>query len=192
MSLLARSGSARRERSKVGGVFARLGGMFRRGDSQSSSRQVSGGFGLAVLALLTLGSGYVAGNLLPWRGAQGLAIQPLAANGSSAHREPVTPGPIEDDSRALSKRFLVAAAYREKSMATAAARSLREQGIGPARALEFAADKDGPVFGLVVYFDNDQDRAPAQAALRQVRAPDDTFDYYRKTQKDWPLERVVR
>jgi hypothetical protein len=192
MSLLARSGSVRRERSKFGGFLARFGGVFRRKDGQGSSRSSSGGFALAVVALLTLGLGYVVGNLAPWRGAKGPSIQPLATSASSVQREPVAPGPIEDDARALSKRFLVAAAYREKAMATAAARSLREQGIGPARALEFAADKDGPVFGLVVYIDKDADRAPAQDALRQVRAPDDTFEHYRKTQKDWPLERVIR
>lgn len=199
MSLLSQRSNTRRSRSSGFGttmqkVFRRI---FRRADSPIMTRRRNSGAGLSltVVVLLLLSVGYVVGNaypftaFVPWRSGDDKALMPALSAGAAAPRsEPVAPGPLGDDGAPMTGICLIAAAYKDKALAMAAARNLREQGIGTARAIELAQQQngDGPLWGLVAYCKTKADELLLRTSLQQARSPDATFDHFRKTQNLWP------
>src|SRR5262249_61132245 len=114
----------------------------------------------------------------------------MRMNGNGG-RHGVAPGPV-DEEQPLAKNALVAAGYRNRAAALAAAHSLQAApGLENARIRE-TKDQYGPVWALLVYFEGSPARDAAAKALKDVKAPDETFEEFRKTFKDWPGETVVR
>jgi hypothetical protein len=70
--------------------------------------------------------------------------------------------------------------------------AVRSAGVLNARLREFQLKDSTVSYGLVVYFDGDEDRKAALAALQAVPAPDSTFDGFRKQTQGWPLVRELR
>jgi len=188
MSLLAQRGSSRRSRSGLlSDVVGTFGRWFRRSDAHAPRRRGTPSTAFAVVGLLALGVGYLAGNAFPWRAANA----DMRMNGGSARRG-VAPGPV-DEEQPLAKSALVAAGYRDRSAALAAAHALQaEPGLEKARIREMGKDQYGPRWALLVYFEGSPARDATAKALKEVKAPDDAFEEYRKTAKDWPGETVVR
>jgi hypothetical protein len=188
MSLLAQRGSARRSRSGfLSAVVGTFGRTFRRADPHAQRRRGMPSTTLAMVGLLGLGIGYLGGNAFPWRPANA----DMRMNGAGGRRG-IAPGPV-DDEQPLAKTALVAAGYRDRSAALAAAHTLQAApGLEKARIREMAPDQYGPQWALLVYFEGPPARDATAKALKDVKAPDDTFEDYRKTLKDWPPETVVR
>jgi hypothetical protein len=188
MSLLAQRSSARRSRSGfLSALVGTFGRWFRRGDSHAPRRRGMPGTTFAVVGLLGLGVGYLAGNAFPWRAANA----DMHMNGANGRRG-VPPGPV-DEEQPLAKSALVAAGYRDRSAALAAAHALQAApGLEKARIREMTPDQYGPRWALLVYFEGKTACDAAAKALKDVKAPDDAFEEYRKTSKDWPGELVVR
>jgi hypothetical protein len=186
MSLLAQRGSSRRSRSGLlSDVLGTFGRWFRRGDVHAPRRRGTPSTALAVVGLLALGVGYLAGNAFPWRAAN----TDMRMNGGSGRRG-VAPGPV-DEEQPLAKTALVAAGYRDRTVALAAAHTLQSAGLERARIRE-GKDQYGPYWALLVYFEGGPARDAAAKGLKDVKAPDETFEEFRKTGKDWPSELVVR
>jgi len=115
----------------------------------------------------------------------------MRMNGAGG-RHGVQPGPV-DEEQPLAKTALVAAGYRDRSVALAAAHALQTApGLENARIRQMKSDQYGQCWALLVYFEGDPKRDAAAKALKEVKAPDDTFEEYRKITKDWPGELVVR
>jgi hypothetical protein len=147
------------------------------------------GMAPALALFVCLGCGYLLGNLFPWAGDAG-----LRAEGPGSGRNGTPPGIIgeQDDLRPLAPTCLLTAVYPGREQATAAARSLRQNGLPNARPYEWQVGGKPSQWCLVVYYDGVGDRDRAAAALATVAAPDATFERCRKTQKGWPLERQVQ
>jgi hypothetical protein len=188
MSLLAQRGGARRSRSGfLSDVLGTFGRWFRRSDAHAPRRRGTPGTAFAVVGLFALGVGYLAGNAFPWRAA----AADMRMNGGSGRRG-VAPGPV-DEEQPLAKTALLAAAYRDRSAALAAAHSLQAApGLDKARIREMPKDQYGPIWALLVYFEGSPARDATAKAMKDVKAPDEAFEEYRKITKDWPGELVVR
>ncbi len=201
MSLLAHRGSGRRRSSS--GVFQQVSSAVRslmggRDDGGGPRRgKSSGGLAVAGAAILCLGIGYALGNVAPWKRDdqnQGGLKASMSADRNGNGRNGIAPGPIgeQEDMRPRSRTFFLTASYGELAAASAAARSLRSAGVLNARLREFQLKDSSVSYGLVVYFDGDEDRKAALAALQAVPAPDSTFDSFRKQTQGWPLSRELR
>lgn len=194
MSLLAHRGG-RRGRNRSGflqqftvalrAVMPRLhdrpGGRIRAGSLS--------GMVLAVAVFGCFGFGYLLGNVFPWSARGG-----LRAEGPEGGRTGTPPRMIgeAEDTRPLAGTCLLTAVYPDLALAQAAARQLRQQGLNNARPYEWVTPGKPAQWCLVVYYDGTRERDSLVAALRTTVAPDATFESYRKTQKDWPLERQVQ
>ncbi len=195
MSLLAHRGPGRRRSGP--GFFQQVASALRsvvggRADVVSP-RRAPASAGLAVVgsALFCLGAGYALGNAFPWKHAD--AAQGLKASVTDS-RNGVVPGPIgeQEDMRPRSRTFFLTAGYAELNAGSAAARTLRQAGLVNARLREFQGQDGKMTYGLVVYYDGDEDREAVRKALQAVPAPDSTFDGFRKGTRGWPQARELR
>jgi hypothetical protein len=194
MSLLAHRGSMRR-RSRSGFWF-KANSLLRsivtgHPEAKGTRRKPErAGLAAAVVAIGCIGVGYLLGNTFPWSrdepGQGGLrASAPQNRNG-------IPPGPLgqHEDLRPLAASFFLTAIYDSLDQAGVAARQLRQKDLPTARPREFHTG-DGPVYGVVVYFDGVRERDSLQKVLLQVEAPDATFAVYRKQTQGWPLATEV-
>lgn len=217
-----RGGSSRRSAGgAIGKVFGSVTGAVRGlmgsrgtdvGRGSRSSRSAGNtirmsGLGMAGIAFLCLGVGYLLGDAFPLSGQAALraGTSTDAGKGSGTEgagpRQPVRPGPIgnqgpnggaaaDDGSFApLTNEgfFLAAFGNGQKQRAVDLAAHLRGQGIDSVRAYWYQAGSDSQ-WVTVAYFDGPANAAKTRADLLKVPGPaaDPEFENVRKRTKDWP------